>query len=42
MLQVLEHHDIMAFNDYDTGLAYAKKVGKPVMLDFTGLDVCKQ
>ncbi len=29
-------HDIMAFHDYDTGLAYAKKVGKPVMLDFTG------
>ena len=29
-------HDIMAFNDYDKGLAYAKKVGKPVMLDFTG------
>mgnify|MGYP000114927988 CR=1 FL=1 len=26
----------MSFNDYDTGLAYAKKVGKPVMLDFTG------
>ncbi|MBS7253285.1 protein-disulfide reductase DsbD family protein [Flavobacterium branchiicola] len=29
-------HDIMAFNDYDKGLAYAKKTGKPVMLDFTG------
>jgi len=29
-------HDILAFNDYDKGLAYAKKVGKPVMLDFTG------
>ncbi len=29
-------HDIMAFNDYDKGLAYAKKVGKPVMIDFTG------
>ena len=29
-------HDIMAFHDYDTGLAYAKKVGKPVMIDFTG------
>jgi len=29
-------HDIIAFNDYDKGLAYAKKVGKPVMLDFTG------
>ena len=29
-------HDILAFNDYDIGLAYAKKVGKPVMIDFTG------
>ncbi len=29
-------HDIMAFNDYDKGLAYAKKVKKPVMIDFTG------
>ena len=29
-------HDIMAFDDYNKGLAYAKKVGKPVMLDFTG------
>jgi len=29
-------HNILAFNDYDLGLAYAKKVNKPVMLDFTG------
>ena len=29
-------HDIVAFNDYYKGLAYAKKVGKPVMIDFTG------
>jgi len=29
-------YDILAFNDYDKGLAYAKKVNKPVMLDFTG------
>ncbi|TBX70171.1 DUF255 domain-containing protein [Flavobacterium silvisoli] len=29
-------HGIMTFNDYDKGLAYAKKVNKPVMLDFTG------
>ena len=29
-------HNILAFNDYDKGLAYAKKVNKPVMLDFTG------
>lgn len=24
------------FDDYDTGMEYAKRVGKPVMLDFTG------
>lgn len=29
-------HDILAFHDYETGLAYAKKVGKPVLVDFTG------
>lgn len=29
-------HDILAFDDYDTGLAYAKKVGKPILVDFTG------
>jgi thiol:disulfide interchange protein DsbD len=29
-------HNILSFNDYDKGLAYAKKVGKPVMMDFTG------
>ena len=29
-------HDILTFNDYETGLAYAKKIGKPVMIDFTG------
>ena len=33
---LLPPHDILAFNDYDKGLAYAKEVGKPVMLDFTG------
>lgn len=33
---LLAPHDILAFNDYETGLAYAKKVNKPVMLDFTG------
>ena len=32
----LGEHGIMTFNDYDKGLAYAKKVNKPVMLDFTG------
>ena len=29
-------HDIIAFLDYEEGMAYAKKVNKPVMLDFTG------
>jgi len=29
-------HDILAFDDYETGLAYAKKVGKPILVDFTG------
>jgi len=29
-------HNILAFNDYEKGLAYAKKVNKPVLLDFTG------
>ncbi|MBF4464976.1 protein-disulfide reductase DsbD [Flavobacterium sp. LC2016-12] len=33
---LLAPHDIPAFDDYDKGLAYAKKVGKPVMIDFTG------
>jgi len=33
---LLAPHDILAFNDYDLGLAYAKRIGKPVMLDFTG------
>jgi thiol:disulfide interchange protein DsbD len=29
-------HDIVAFHDYETGMAYAKEVNKPVLLDFTG------
>ncbi|MEO6348969.1 MAG: cytochrome c biogenesis protein CcdA [Aquaticitalea sp.] len=33
---LLAPHQILAFNDYDKGLAYAKKVDKPIMLDFTG------
>jgi thiol:disulfide interchange protein len=33
---LLAPHDIVAFNDYQQGLAYAKQVGKPVMIDFTG------
>ena len=32
-------HEIIAFDDYEQGLAYAKKVNKPVLLDFTG-DAC--
>lgn len=32
-------HGIVAFDDYDYGLAYAKKVNKPVLIDFTG-DAC--
>ena len=44
--QSTEHHvddsrhlgpqGIMVFHDYDTGLEHAKKVGKPILLDFTG------
>ena len=29
-------HGIVVFDDYDKGLAYAKLVNKPIMLDFTG------
>lgn len=29
-------HGLMAFEDYDKGLAYAKQVGKPLLLDFSG------
>lgn len=29
-------HDIVAFLDYEKGMEYAKSVGKPVLLDFTG------
>jgi thiol:disulfide interchange protein len=29
-------HGIVVFEDYDKGLAYAKSVNKPIMLDFTG------
>lgn len=28
--------DLPCFHDYEEGLAYAKQVGKPVMIDFTG------
>ncbi|MFS4467858.1 cytochrome c biogenesis protein CcdA [Maribacter sp. 2210JD10-5] len=33
---LLPPHDILAFNDYEKGMAYAQKTNKPVMLDFTG------
>ena len=29
-------HDLIAFEDYEKGLAYAKTVNKPILLDFTG------
>ena len=29
-------HQIVVFEDYEKGLAYAKSVNKPIMLDFTG------
>jgi thiol:disulfide interchange protein len=29
-------HDILTFTDYEKGMAYAKSVNKPVMIDFTG------
>lgn len=29
-------HDILAFVDYEKGMAYAKEVNKPVLIDFTG------
>lgn len=32
----LAAHGIVSFEDYDKGLAYAKEVNKPVLVDFTG------
>ncbi len=29
-------HNIIAFEDYDVAMAYAKKVNKPLLIDFTG------
>ncbi|PRP68328.1 thiol:disulfide interchange protein [Nonlabens agnitus] len=29
-------HDIITFDDYEQGLAYANEVGKPALIDFTG------
>ncbi len=34
--QHLGPQGIMAFNDYDLGVAYAKEVGLPIVIDFTG------
>lgn len=33
---LLEPHNIVSFDDYETGLAYAKQINKPVLIDFTG------
>ncbi|MDO5608470.1 MAG: cytochrome c biogenesis protein CcdA [Capnocytophaga sp.] len=33
---LIEPHNIISFDDYETGLAYAKQVNKPVLIDFTG------
>ncbi|NJB82598.1 protein-disulfide reductase DsbD family protein [Wenyingzhuangia aestuarii] len=33
---IMAPYNILTFKDYDLGLAYAKKVNKPVLLDFTG------
>jgi thiol:disulfide interchange protein DsbD len=33
---IMEPHNLVAFHDYDKGLAYAKKVNKPILIDFTG------
>jgi thiol:disulfide interchange protein DsbD len=32
----LGEYDIVTFDDFDIGLAYAQKIGKPVLVDFTG------
>lgn len=33
---VLSVHNLVSFEDYREGVAYAKKVNKPVLIDFTG------
>jgi thiol:disulfide interchange protein len=33
---ILGPHQLVVFDDYEKGLVYAKKVNKPIMLDFTG------
>ncbi len=34
--KLMAPHDIISFHDYDAGLAYAKQVNKPILIDFTG------
>ncbi|MGB1295944.1 MAG: cytochrome c biogenesis protein CcdA [Flavobacteriales bacterium] len=33
---IMEPHGFVAFHDYNKGLAYAKQVNKPMLVDFTG------
>jgi thiol:disulfide interchange protein len=33
---VLGVHNLVSFEDYEQGLAYAKEVNKPILIDFTG------
>ena len=33
---VLSVHNLVSFEDYNEGLTYAKKINKPVLIDFTG------
>ncbi len=35
--KLIPPHDLLSFRNYDQGLAYAKQVNKPVLIDFTGL-----
>ncbi|MFK5982740.1 MAG: cytochrome c biogenesis protein CcdA [Flavobacteriaceae bacterium] len=35
---LMKPYDIVSFNDYEVGLKYAKKMNKPVLLDFTGIN----
>ena len=34
--RIMAPHNILAFNDYEKGLTYARKIGKPILIDFTG------
>ncbi len=35
---LMKPYDIVSFNDYEVGINYAKKMNKPVLLDFTGIN----